>query len=132
MYGCTAATLEARGLEEMKNIYTATPHLWVRLSAIIVSISACTAAGEKCAESGDVYEIYCNEIASGSNVKLKVVENLKAKQLKENKEAIQWLEQSIFLDKLSLEQMTTRSACNTEHVRNVLVKMQAYTFSVEN
>lgn len=78
--------------------------------------------------SDETYKLYCDRIASDMRVNLRALESLNKNAPVQAIDAIIWLEQALKMDQLALKNLSEKSSCTTENVKNILREVSAYNF----
>lgn len=94
--------------------------------AMLLFAAPFAAMSDSCLESDEFYEAYCNELAYGMRVKLRVLGSLRTNAEKEAKEAITWLEHAIEIDQASINAFAPKVACSTDKVKKAMQEADQY------
>ena len=94
--------------------------------AVIFLMTSEVSLAKDCLNSDEVYELYCNELASNMRVKLRSLDSLKEHAKEPAKEAIGWLESSVKTDQVSIGALVAKPACNTKNVKNAMQDADRY------
>lgn len=92
----------------------------------VFMLASASALSSDCLQSDEVYELYCNQIASGMRVKLHALDSLRRNAKEQAVDAITWLEETIKTDQVTLKAVSEKKACRTNNVKSASQQAEEY------